>query len=679
MKAFIMLAMSMSLVISLAISLVIGTSAAATEAQQLASPDGQTVVAVSAEVEGLRYAIKRHGETIITPSLLGLDMTEPGSWGALTLAGASRRSVDQHYPLVATKASTARDHFNELTLNFQEQGSGRKLDMIFRAYDDGIAFRYVIPQQPGMDNVTIRNELTLFGFATDYQCWGLNIGRMDLSHEGEYDAVKASSFRHHHLYDTPLTCKSESGKTTLLITEADLRDYAGLYLRGRNDGGLGVQAQLSLRYDERNVAVKRQMTAEGIQSPWRVVMMADRAGDLIPSSLIANLNPPSAIKDTSWIKPGKAAWDWWSGPYLPPPAKGAMDMTTLKRYMDFAGKARLEYMLIDEGWSLNSGVGGSAPKTADIARAKPDLDMPELVAYAKQRGVSLMVWVQWSLLDKQMDEALAQYEAWGLKGIKVDFMDRDDQQMVEFYHRLMRKAADHQLLVDLHGAYRPTGLNRTWPNFITQEGVMGAEYNKWSNRVTATHNVTIPYTRMVLGPMDYTPGGFRNVKPQDFKIVNSPPQVQTTRGQALAMFVVYDSPLQVVADSPDVYEGAAGLDFISEVPTAWDETRFIDGEIGQSVVLARRKGTDWYVGAMNNEQGRTVTVPLGFLGEGRFSAVIREDGSDATDLIESRRDVLSTADSLLLKLAPSGGAVVKLVPAKAVTTGRAGKVVSRSN
>ena len=679
MKAFIMLALSMSLVMALATSLVMGTSAAVAEAQQLASPDGQTVVAVSAETEGLRYAIKRHGETIITPSLLGLDMTEPGPWGALTLAGVSRRSVDQQYPLVVTKASTARDHFNELTLNFQEQASGRRLDMIFRAYDDGIAFRYFIPQQAGIDNVTLRNEQTLFGFAADYQCWGLNIGRMDLSHEGEYDAVKASSFRYHHLYDTPLTCKSESGKTTLLITEADLRDYAGLYLRGRNDGGLGVQAQLSLRYDERNVAVKRRMTAEGIQTPWRVVMMADRAGDFIPSSLISNLNPPAAIKDTSWIKPGKAAWDWWSGPYLPPPAKGTMDMTTLKRYIDFAGKARLEYMLIDEGWSFNAGVGGSAPKTADVTRAKPDLDMLELVTYAKQRGVNLMVWVQWSLLDKQMDEALAQYEAWGLKGIKVDFMDRDDQQMVEFYHRLMRKAAGHKLLVDLHGAYRPTGLNRTWPNFITQEGVMGAEYNKWSNRVTATHNVTIPYTRMVLGPMDYTPGGFRNVKPQDFKIVNSPPQVQTTRGQALAMFVVYDSPLQVVSDSPDAYEGAAGLDFISKVPTVWDETRFIDGEIGQSIVLARRKGADWYVGAMNNEQGRTVTLPLGFLGEGRFSAVIREDGAEPTDLIESRRDAISSVDSLQLKLAPSGGAVVQLAPVKAAARGESNRVFPRSN
>ncbi len=636
--------------------------------ERLVSPDGSITLSVSVDPDGVHYSLERKGEAILSPSRLGLNMNEPAPWGTLALAGATRRTIDQSYPMVATKATTARDHFNELTLSLREAGAtGRQLNIVFRAYDDGIAFRYRIPQQPGIERVVIRDELTQFGFAADYLCWGFNIGRMDLSHEGEYDPVRSSTFRNHHHYDTPLTCRSASGQTDFVIAEADLRDYAGLYLRGRGDGLPGVQAQLAFQYEHRLAPVRRTMTAEGVQSPWRVVMMADRAGQLIPSTLIANLNPPSAIADTSWIRPGKAAWDWWSGPWLPPPAKGGTDMATMTRYIDFAGKAGLDYMLIDEGWSFGSGSGGTAPAGADVTRAKPGFDMPALVAYARARKVGLMVWVQWELLDRQMDAALAQYEAWGIKGVKVDFMDRNDQEMVDFYHRLMRKAADHRLMVDLHGAYPPTGLNRTWPNFVTQEGVMGAEYNKWSRRVTATHNVTLPFTRMLLGPLDYTPGGFRNRQPADFAVVGSPPMVQTTRGQALAMYVVYDSPLQMVADSPDAYVDARGreadgFDFVRRVPTAWDETRFVAGDIGDHVVLARRKGRDWYVGAMTNGEGRTLRVPLGFLGADSYTADIREDGADATRLVRRTAHGIDANSALLLHLAPNGGAVVRLNP-----------------
>jgi len=239
-------------------------------------------------------------------------------------------------------------------------------------------------------------------------------------------------------------------------------------------------------------------------------------------------------------------------------------------------------------------------------------------------------------------------------------MDRNDQQMVDYYHKLMAKAADHRLMVDMHGAYPPAGLNRTWPNFITQEGIMGAEYNKWSRRVTATHNVSLAFTRMLLGPLDYTPGGFRNATPETFQVINSPPQVQTTRGHGLGMFVVYESPFQMVADSPDVYENAAGFDFVKAVPTAWDETRFLDGEIDDFVAVARRKGGDWFIGVMGNEEPREISLPLGFLGDGKFRARIYEDGTTPTALNESTRDVASS-DTLKLKLAPSGGAAVQLV------------------
>jgi alpha-glucosidase len=238
-------------------------------------------------------------------------------------------------------------------------------------------------------------------------------------------------------------------------------------------------------------------------------------------------------------------------------------------------------------------------------------------------------------------------------------MDRNDQQMVDYYHKLVAKAAGHKLLVDMHGAYPPAGLNRTYPNYLTQEGIMGAEYNKWSRRVTATHNVSLAYTRMLLGPLDYTPGGFRNRTPGTFEVVNSPPQVQTTRGHGLGMFVVYESPFQMVADSPDVYQNAAGFDFVKMVPTVWDETRFLAGDIDDYVVVARRKGKDWYVGAMGNEKAHALKIPLAFLGAGKFSAKLWADGATPTTLKESERSV-SAADVLEIELAPSGGAAARI-------------------
>jgi len=532
----------------------------------------------------------------------------------------------------------------------------RALQWTFRVYDDGVAFRYGVPADAGIATLAVREENTEFTFGADYDCHGFNVGRFDSSHEGEFDPIRASLIREHNNYDLPLVCRT--AKNAFAIAEADLRDYGGLYLTGRGDGRPGVISRISRRLDDQSLVARATVAAGGAGSPWRVIMLGDKLGNLIDSNLIGNLNPPPAF-DTAWIKPGKTAWDWWSGPWLPPPDKGGTDMPTIKRYIDFASKSGFEYMMIDEGWCLNSGVGGSAPDNADVTRTKPDIDMPALVAYGAKKKVGLWLWVHWSLLDRQMDAALAQYQAWGIKGIKVDFMDRNDQQMVDYYHKLLHKAADHKLLVDMHGAYPPAGLNRTFPHYLTQEGVMGAEYNKWSRRVTATHNVSLAYTRMLLGPLDYTPGGFRNATPADFRVVFSPPQVQTTRAHGLGMFVVYESPFQMVADSPDVYEKAAGFDFIMAVPTVWDETRFVAGDIDDYVVVARRKGGDWYVGAMGNEKPREISVPLAFLGDGKYQAKIYEDGATPVALNESTREV-SARDTLSLKLAPSGGAALRI-------------------
>jgi alpha-glucosidase len=629
------------------------------------SPDGSISITLQVGTgEPPRYEVTRRGETVIAPSQLRLHLVGDRGFELFDAVSSKRRSVDEQYRWIVGKTSQARDRFNEVTVSLQERdGPARRLDIILRAYDDGVALRYFVPSQRGFDELQLRAEATEFAFAGDYECHGLNIGHMYSSHEGEFDPVLASRIREHHLFDLPLSCRVPSGRTQFVITEADLHNYAGMYLSGRGNGEPGVVTRLARHPSEATPVVRVKSSDRGIASPWRVIMMADTLGKLIESTLIANLNPPSALRDTSWIVPGKSAWDWWSGPHLPPPAKAGMDMKTLKRYIDFAAAARLEYMLIDEGWCLNSGVGGVARQDADITRAKADIDMEELVRYAAQRKVGLWLWVQWALLDRQMDAALAQYRRWGIKGIKIDFMDRNDQQMVDYYHRVMSRAAEQRLMVDMHGAYPPTGLYRTYPNYMTQEGIMGAEYNKWSRRVTATHNVTLPYTRMLLGPIDYTPGGFRNVRADEFRINNSPPFVQTTRGQALAMFVVYDSPLQMVADSPDAYEDAAGFDFVRDVPASWDETRFLQGTITEYIVLARRKGNTWYIGAMTNEAARELTVPLDFLGSGDYPSQVWEDGATPHELRQlSTR--LTRGDKLTLKLAPGGGAVAVLKGAK---------------
>lgn len=626
----------------------------------IASPDGRTRISLSDQGGQANFTLQFKGQTLITPSPLGLVLDKGGALSSgMKITGATQRSADETYELVVGKTRTVRHRYNETTVEFLETGGlQRRLKVIARAYDDGVAFRYVLPDQADLAGVAVVGEETRFDFAGDDRCWALNLGRFGTSHEGEYDPVMARGFRASALYELPVVCQTAKG-ASFALAEADLRNWAGLYLTGRGDGGLGLQAQLSPRLDDLSKAVLTRIGTDTVSS-WRVVMVGEAPGDLVASNLMTSLNPPTALTDTRWIKPGKAAWDWWNGGKV----AGAEGMTdaAMKGFIDFAAAHKLEYMLIDDGWYVGSGQAPKVLPGTDVTRPIPAINIADLIAYGRERGVGIMLWVHWKALDAQMDEALAAYQAWGVKGIKVDFMDRNDQQMVDFYHRLLTKAGEHRLMVDLHGAYRPTGLVRTYPHYVTQEGVLGAEYNKWSRRITATHNVTLPFTRMLLGPMDYTPGGFRNVAPKDFKSQFILPTVQTTRGQALAMYVVYDSPLTMVSDSPLTYAASpAGLDFISAVPTSWDETRVLSGEIGQSIVMARRKGAQWWVGAMTNETGRTVKVPLSFLGDGPFSAEVREDGAEPTAL-KSRTQAVTRKDALTLKLAPSGGGVVRLTP-----------------
>jgi alpha-glucosidase len=644
-----------------------GAHARAQEANGLVSSDQRNRIEVTAPGGKLSYTVSRDGRTVLSPSPVGL-FTSQGPMGGedVEIAAIERATVNDTYLPVMGKASRVREQYNQMTLHLVRKRDAVKFDLVVRAYPEGVAFRFVVPAQGQFRAVDIYWETTGFYFPEDYGCWGANAGVHVNSHEFEFDPVKASLMRNFHLYDAPLLCRTSTG-ATFALAEADKRDYAGAYFRGRGDGGLGVNISLTTRQDNPDgvgfkTAVRAGLSDGPLLTAWRVVMLGDKPGDLIPSSLIEMLAEPSKIQDTSWIKPGKSAWDWWNGWAVDLPDAG-INTATYKAYIDFARKMGLEYILIDEGWYRGS---SEAPRPADVTVPIPAMDVLGIVKYAEQHQVGVWVWLQWKQLERQLDDALALYAAWGIKGIKVDFMDRNDQEMVAFYHRLLSKAAQHRLMVDLHGAYPPDGLTRTWPNYVTQEGVLGAEYNKFGMRITARHNVTLPFTRGLLGPMDYTPGGFHALPPAQFAKQRRSirPFVQTTRGQGLAMYVVYDSPLVMLSDSPDSYIGADGkltngADFLKEVPTTWDETRFIDGEVGEFVVIARRKGARWYVGAMTNEKGRKISVPLVFLDGKAWRARVWQDGADMNS-VKTSTPTVGGRSALTLTLAGSGGAVAIL-------------------
>ncbi|CAM3237781.1 glycoside hydrolase family 97 protein [Asticcacaulis taihuensis] len=616
---------------------------AAASAFLVQSPDKSIEVQLS--TDGSHYTVQRGGEEIIAPSPLGITPANAAGYSDLLPVEARRDHIKRMVPLIATKAASTSEDYNSLVVTYREKTSlHRQISIEVRAYNDGIAFRYLLPKGQAY---AIKDELTGYRFAYDPVC---EVTDYTSSHENTWRAVPVSQLDSAKTLDMPVVCASASGRTHFAITQSNLAGYTGSAFQARPDG---FQVHLTPHPGDAGVAVT---SADGLSSAWRVVMMADRAGDLISSHLIGNV-ATQPVGDFSWVKPGKAAWDWWSGPT----AGEKPTMERFKRFIDFAAESGFPYFLIDAGWAYGSTPCCNADPKTDITRPEPNIDMPELVRYANERHVGLLLWVHWQHIAPRIDEVLDTYQKWGIKGIKIDFTERDDQEMVKFFHDMAEATARRHLLLDMHGAYTPAGLERTYPNYITQEGVLGAEYNKFSDRITPAHNVRLAYTRMLLGPMDYTPGGFHNGTPETYKTREIMPMTQTTRGQALAMYVVYDSPLQMVSDDPSAYEGQSGFDFIKTVPTAWDETRFLDGTPETFVALARRKGNTWYVGVMTNADGRSVTLPLTFLGKGAYTAKIWQDGADANSVVSTPKTIRSDG-SLSLDVKPAGGAVVVLTP-----------------
>ena len=591
----------------------------------------------------LRYAVEFHGRRLMETARLGLDLVgQPALGPGMHLTSTQPESVDETYTIPVGKTSSVRDHYNGVRADF-EDASGRKLTVEARAFDDGVAFRYLVPDQPSLKQVRIANELTEFAYAKDAAAYPLILDGYQSSWEDEYQQRNVSGLHGDWLIGLPFLAE-EPGIGWVAITEADIDNYAGMYLRKDSKfGSRNIKADLSPHVNEAGKSVPGMAveTSTPFNSPWRVFMIGDGPGKLIESNIILNLNPPSKIADTSWIQAGKSTWDWWSGEAAPSVSfKTGMNTATMKHYIDFASASGFPYMLIDAGWAMANRSGPQDYSAlADITKVTPDVDMPELLRYAKEKHVKLWLWSHWTSVDKYMDQAFPLFEKWGIAGVKIDFMNRDDQWMVGFYHRVVETAAAHHLMIDFHGAYKPDGLRRTYPNLITRESVMGKEYLKWSSRTGPTHNVTLPFTRMLAGPMDYTPGAFGNSNRENFIARNLEPMGLGTRAHELALYVVLESPLQMVSDFPEHYAGQHDFEFIKQVPTTWDEVRVLDGRPMENITLARRSGKDWYVGSLTNWDQRDVKVSLSFLGEGNYVAEIYADAPDAA--VEATHTTLS--------------------------------------
>lgn len=616
----------------------------------VAAPSGRLVVQVSLTDAGaLQYSAQYAGEELVGSSRLGLDL-RPGGYVAcgMELVSAKQRRRDEKFPILAGKCSEGHDHCNTLTLELQ-QGEAR-LAWEFRVFNDGFAFRYTITASGGVKSVDVVAERTEFRFPANHRCWAMELPHFQSSFESEFHPRRLGDLRSGQLIGCPLTIQTESG-LGIAITEAGLHDHAGMYLEGLPGSATSLISRLAPRMDGSYASVHAKPPHA---SPWRVVQIAENPAKLIESNILYCLNEPCAVEDTSWIRPGRVVWDWWNG-HAPSGKvqRPGMNNETMIDHIDFAAEMGAQYMLIDGGW-----YGPSHRTDSDPTKARKEIDLPMLVQYANRKGVEIMVWIHQMDLKQHLDRAFAFYASLNIKGVKVDFFDRDDQEMVQWAHDIVIAAAKHKLLVDLHGIFKPTGMERTYPNLLTHEGVMGAEYNKWSSRITPEHNVTIPFTRMLAGPMDYTPGAFNNATKEQFRPRNVAPMVMGTRCHNLAMYVVYQSGLQMISDYPDAIRGQRGSEFLKVVPAAWDETIAIAGEVGKYIVIARRKGADWFLGAMTNSEKRTIEIPLSFLGDGAYTATVFEDGANAASdptSVMIREMPARRSGTIVANLAPAGG------------------------
>lgn len=642
----------------------------AQEVVELKDPTGKVQVNVTIDDE-LTYSVLHENDVMVGTSPISMTLTDGTVFGKEPRLRRKRYRTENQiiYPPLYKKKSI-KDHYNELVLDFRGGFS-----VIFRAYEDGAAYRFVSHLKKPYH---VASEQAVFNLPDNPKIFAATPkGRKIDGKENQYHSSFQNTYQHVNLSDwdknrlafLPVLAEGK-GEKKVCITEADLLDYPGMFLKVSSDdkGFYGDFAaypkdiSIEVRGLKGMVKTREPYIAkvEGKTSfPWRVMVISERDTDLLCSDMIYKLATPAAEGDYSWIKPGKVAWDWWNDWSLyGVNFRAGVNTETYKYYIDFASKQGIEYVILDEGWAV--------PGPADLFQIVPEIDMEELIRYADAKKVGLILWAGYRAFDLDMERVCKHYAAMGIKGFKIDFMDRDDQYMIDFNRRCAEVGAKYKLLIDLHGTSKPTGLQRTYPNVINFEGVHGLEELKWAKPGTdqVTYDVTMPFIRMVAGPVDYTQGAMNNANKENYRAIYSEPMSQGTRCRQLAEYVIFDSPLNMLCDAPSNYlKEPQCTQFIASIPTVWDETKALSGTVGEYVVMARQKEDVWYIGALTNWDARDVELDLSFLGEGEFQAEVFEDGINADRVgkdYKYKRLRLSADQKFRIHMASGGGFVMKI-------------------
>lgn len=641
-----------------------GLKVAAQTVSDVKSPNGKLLFSFRLIKGQPVYDISCENRKLIANSSLGLTFKDGDVYGdGLELEKPVYHTREEEYRLVTGKASVIHSTWNELMLPLREtRGAGRRIRIAVRVFNDGIAFRYEFPKQDGWDRFVLTDENSTFNICGDPKIKTLLFDQYHNSHEGLYANFRYRQAKENVLMDLPALLQFKD--CFMAITEANLHNYAGMYLTKK--GGV-LTSSLSPLPGNPTEKVKVVLPH---QTPWRVLMIGQHIGDLIASNILTDLNEAPATNDWSWLKPGKTTFHWWNGDVLPEGYQPQEDFKSNQYYIDFAAKNHIEYHSIigynKKPWYTTDWPDYNQPGTyADLTQPVATLDMQKICSYARSKGVGIHVWVNWKALYPQLDTAFAVFEKWGIKGMMVDFLDRDDQEMVNIQEEILKKAAAHHLFIQFHGAYKATGMNRTYPNELTREGTYNYEQNKWSKiPVSPEHDLDIVFTRMLGGASDYHLGGFRAVPPSAYSPRFVRPLMVGTRCHMLAMYVVLESYLSMVADYPEAYKDQAGFEFLQEVPATWDETVVPAAEVDNYACVARRKGNDWFIGVINNSHPRKLNIQLGFLKGRNYSATCYMDpeGQDSADpnrLVKTVRQVRRN-DTIRIPLSSGGGCVIHL-------------------
>ncbi len=631
---------------------------------RLTSPDNKIIYEFEIRNGVPGYRVFYKGRRLIDFSTLSLVFENSSGLNAVRLVKTARLDSMESYALMTGRSNEVNDRFRQLTIYLRETTVlQRELVIEVRIFNDGVAFRYHFPKFNG-DSLIIRKELSRFKIAGNPLVHALILPGYHNSHEGLYLHRSYKELPVDSLIDMPLFLEFNDS-LYMAITEAALLDYAGMYLvKTKLDGGL--TSNLSPLPSDFSYAVIATLPHE---SPWRVILIGNKPGRFLETNMITDLAPPDRIKDHSWIKPGKTTFPWWNGNVTADTLNApGNNFVTQQYYIDFCARNKIEYHSVVEyglhQWYQDDGISFMPGPHSNVLKPVPGLDMKQVCEYAHSKGVGVRVWVHWWALYPKLDSAFTIFEQWGLSGLMVDFMDRDDQEMVNIQTEILQKAADHHLHIQFHGAYKPTGLSRTYPNEFTREGTLNYEHDKWNPLgVTPQHDLDIAFTRLIAGSTDYHLGGFRAVTADKFRAQYTRPLVLGTRCHMLAMYVVLENANAMVCDYPEAYENQKGFDFIQHVPTTWDKTMVLDAVPDKYLIIARKKNGVWWIGGISGSESGKLNISLSFLQEGNWTSELYQDDLKIPfnpNGILMKSSILDSSSNMEIPVAPGGGFAMKL-------------------